>query len=75
MAEITKKSLVLTFGTVGSKEVNLTIASPSETLEAGQIASAMNSIVATGAYGDGDSVDKKLAAKYVMQQVEAVELV
>ena len=75
MAEITKKSLVLTFGTVGSKEVTLTITKPSDTLTGVNIASAMDQIIAANAYGDGDVVNQKLAAKYVTQQVDAIALV
>lgn len=74
MAEITKKSLVLTFGTEKGKEVNLTINAPSETIVSGDIAAAMDKIAATKAYGDGDAVDKRLSAKYVMQQVENIAL-
>ena len=75
MAEITKKSLVLTFGTVGSKEVALTITKPSDTLTGAEIASAMDQIVATNAYGDGDAVNQKLGVKYVTQQVDVIALV
>lgn len=75
MAETTKKSLVLTFGTAGSKEVALTITKPSDTLTAADITNAMDQIVATNAYGDGDVVNQKLAAKYVMQQVDTITLV
>ena len=74
MAEITKKSLVLSFGTQAGKEVSLTIAKPKTTLLANEIASAMDSIVAANAYGDGDMVSRKLGAKYVMQEVESVTL-
>jgi len=75
MAEITRKSLVLTFGTAGSKEVSLTITKPDDSLSAANIASAMDQIVATNAYGDGDIVKQKLAAKYVIQQVDTITLV
>lgn len=75
MAKITKKTLMLTFKTVGGKEVNLSITNPSDELEATDVVASMNRIIAAGGYGDGDLVSEKLAAKYVMQQVEDVVLV
>ncbi len=74
MAEITKKALVLTFKTAGNKEVSLTIAKPSDTLLAQDVASAMDAVIAANGYGDGDLVTEKLAAKYVMQEVENISL-
>ncbi|MDF2614094.1 MAG: hypothetical protein K0S71_1880 [Clostridia bacterium] len=74
MGEITKKSLVLTFGTVGSKEVSLTITKPADGLTGAAIAAAMDQIVSTNAYGDGDVVNQKLGAKYVTQQVNTIIL-
>lgn len=74
MAEITKKSLVLTFGTAGNKEVSLTIAKPNASLTATDVAGAMDRIVAANGYGDGDLVSQKLGAKYVMQEVENITL-
>lgn len=74
MAEITKKSLVLTFSTAGNKEVNLTIPSPKEDLEGSQIKSAMDSIVTSGIFGEDDTVVGIVGAKYVVQQEEAVTL-
>lgn len=75
MAEITKKSLVLTFKTAGNKEVSLTIAKPGERVGATEIVDAMNTMIAAGGYGDGDLVTEKLAAKYVSQHVEDISLI
>ena len=74
MAEITRRALVLTFGTEGSKEVSITIAKPAEDLTATNITSAMDRVIAAKAYGDGDIVNQKLGAKYVVQQVEKITL-
>lgn len=75
MAEIIKKSLVLNFGTTGSKELKLAINKPAEGLTGTQIATVMDRIIAAQAYGKEALVDQKLSAKYVVQQVDEVALV
>ncbi|WP_069999254.1 DUF2922 domain-containing protein [Cellulosilyticum sp. I15G10I2] len=75
MAEITKKSLVLTFKTAGNKEVSLTITKPSNGITGQDISTAMDTMIAAGGYGDGDLVTEKLTAKYVTQQVENISLI
>lgn len=74
MAEITKKSLVLTFGTAGSKEVSLTISKPVSGLTGSEVTAVMDRVIAANAYGDGDIVNQKLGAKYVTQQVDEIVL-
>ncbi len=72
MAEMTKKSLVLTFGTAGNKEISLTITKPNDTLTSADVTAAMDRIIASNAYGDGDQATQKVSAKYVMQQVDTI---
>ncbi len=74
MAEITKKNLVLTFGTSAGKEVKLTIAKPKEGLTSGEISAAMTDIIAANALGEDGLVTTKVEAKYVVQQTEAITL-
>ena len=74
MAEITKKNLVLTFGTGAGKEVKITIAKPKEGLASGEISSAMTDIIAANALGEDSLVTTKVSAKYVVQQTEAITL-
>ena len=74
MAEITKKNLVLTFGTSAGKEVKLTIAKPKAGLTSDEISSAMTDIIAANALGEDSLVATKVSAKYVVQQTEAIAL-
>ena len=74
MAEITKKSLVLTFGTGAGKEVKLTIAKPKTDLTSDEISVAMTDIIAANALGEDGLVATKVSAKYVVQQTEAITL-
>ena len=74
MAEITKKNLVLTFGSSDGKEVKLTITKPKEGLTGSEINTAMTDIIAANALGEDDLVSKKVDAKYVVQQTEAITL-
>lgn len=75
MAEITKRNLVLTFGTKDGKELNLTITKPREDLADGEISAAMTEIIAANALGGDSLVTTKVEANYVIQQKEAVSLV
>ncbi|MBP3886702.1 MAG: DUF2922 domain-containing protein [Cellulosilyticum sp.] len=73
--EITKKTLVLGFTNGLGKNVNLTINDPAEGLEGEVVNSVMDEIVASGALGEESVVANKVDAKYVIQQVEEIELV
>lgn len=74
MAEITKKNLVLTFGTAAGGEEKLTINTPNEELTSEAISSAMDAIIASKALGEEQLVSTKTEAKYVIQEVETIEL-
>lgn len=74
MAEITRKNLVLTFGTSAGKSVKLTITKPREGLTGEEISTAMTDIIAANALGEDGLVATKVEAKYVVQQTEAVSL-
>lgn len=73
--EITKKTLVLGFVNGLGKEVNLTINAPAENLTGEIVSDAMDEIVASGAFGEESVVTNKVDAKYVIQQVDEIELV
>lgn len=73
--EITKKTLVLGFTNGLGKSVNLTINDPAEGLEGEVVNSVMDEIVASGAFGEESVVANKVDAKYVIQQVEEIDLV
>lgn len=72
--EITKRALVLIFTNGLGKNVSLTINDPAEDLEDEEISRAMDEIVAASALGEESIVANKLEAKYVIQQVDEVEL-
>ena len=72
--EITKRVLVLIFTNGLGKNVSLTINDPAEDLEDEEISRAMDEIVAASALGEESIVANKLEAKYVIQQVDEVEL-
>ena len=74
MAEITKRNLLLTFGTATGAKVTLTINSPNPDLSGPEISAAMDQIINTNAYGEEELVKSKQEAKYVIQQTEAIEL-
>ena len=74
MAEITKKVLQLGFRTVSGASVKLTINKPNEDLEAADISSAMNAIIASQALGEEQVVESKEEAKYIIQEEEAITL-
>ncbi|MBQ1275490.1 MAG: DUF2922 domain-containing protein [Cellulosilyticum sp.] len=72
--EITKRVLVLIFTNGLGKNVSLTINDPAEGLEDATVSSVMDEIVAASALGEESIVANKLEAKYVIQQVDEVEL-
>lgn len=74
MAEITKKNLVLTFATASGATLKLTVNTPNETLTSQNISDAMDAIIASNAFGEEQLAATKEEAKYVIQEVEAVEL-
>ena len=72
--EITKKTLVLIFTNGLGKNVSLTINDPAEDLEDEEISRAMDEIVDASDLGEESIVANKLEDKYVIQQVDEVEL-
>lgn len=70
----TKKTLVLSFTNEVGKSVNLTINDPAEGLEGEVVGSVMEEIIASAALGEDSLVANKVAAKYVVQQVEEITL-
>ena len=72
--EITKRVLVLIFTNGLGKNVSLTINDPAEDLEDEEISRAMDEIVDASALGEESIVANKLEAKYVIQQVDEIEL-
>lgn len=72
--EITKKTLVLGFTNGLGKSISLTINDPAEGLEGDTVASVMDEIIAAGALGTDSVVASKVDAKYVIQQVDKLEL-
>ncbi len=74
MAEIKKKNLVLVFSTPAGGEVKLTINSPKEGLTTQQVNVAMDAIINAKALGEAQIVSSKAEAKYIIQEVEAIEM-
>ena len=74
MAEIKKKNLVLVFSTSAGGEVKLTINSPKEGLTTEQVNAAMDAIIEAKALGEAQIVSSKAEAKYIIQEVEVIEL-
>ena len=74
MAEIKKKNLVLVFSTSAGGEVKLTINSPKEGLTTEQVNAAMDAIIEAKALGEAQIVSSKAEAKYIIQEVEAIEI-
>lgn len=72
--EITKRNLVLTFGTPIQTEVNVVVKNPNTTLTPTQIKTAMDAIIASNAIGEASVVDSIVEAKYVIQQEDMVTL-
>lgn len=72
--EITKKNLVLTFATPAKTEETITITNPNPTLVGTQVKAAMDNALASGAIGESVQADSIVGAKYVIQQVDTVDL-
>ena len=72
--EITKKTLVLGFTNALGKNVSLTINDPAEGLTGSTVKEAMDAIIASNALGADSLVANKVDAKYVIQQVDELEL-
>lgn len=71
---ITKKTLVLGFTNGLGKSVNLTINDPAEGITGETASNVMDAIIASSALGEESKVSNKVEAKYVIQQVEEIEL-
>ncbi|MGL4798996.1 MAG: DUF2922 family protein [Cellulosilyticaceae bacterium] len=72
--EIIKRKLVLTFGTPLKTELDLTVNNPHVSLQPAAIKAAMEAVIASGAMGDVVAPSTVAGAKYVIQQVDAVDL-
>lgn len=72
--EIAKKTLVLGFTNGLGKAVNLTINNPAEDLNSEVVSGVMDEIIASNAFGEGSTAAVKTEAKYVIQQVDKIEL-
>ena len=70
----TKKSLVLIFGTPAKTQETITISNPADLLTGAEIKAAMTQILASGTIGENIKADSIEGAKYVIQQVDAVDL-
>ena len=72
--EITKKNLVLTFGTSAKSEESITIANPRPTLTGAEVKVAMDQALASGAIGEAVPATTIVGARYIIQQVDTVDL-
>lgn len=72
--EIAKKTLVLGFTNGSGKAISLTINKPAEGLSAETVGEVMDTIIASKAFGEGSVAVAKTEAKYVIQQVDKIEL-
>lgn len=75
MATVTKKTLVLGFTTSSGESLKLTINNPVEGMDGSRISMAMEGILASNAFGEESVATNKATAKYVIQEVDEVELV
>lgn len=75
MAQITKKTLVLNFGTAVGDSLKLTINAPADNLSAETVSAAMDAIITSAAFGADSPAKVKSEAKYVIQEVEEIALV
>lgn len=75
MATVTKKTLILGFTTSAGESIKLTINAPKEGMEGTEISAAMDQIIAANALGEEGTASNKATAKYVIQEVDEVELV
>lgn len=74
MAEVTKRTLVLTFGTAAGAEVKLTINKPKESLTGKNVSDAMEAIINARALGEAQIVSSKVDAKFVIQETESLDI-
>ena len=74
MAEVTKRTLVLTFGTPAGAEVKLTINKPKEGLTGKNVSDAMEAIINAKALGEEQFVSSKVDAKFVIQETESLDI-
>ena len=72
--ETTKRSLVLTFGTPAKTQETITISNPADLLTGTEIKAAMTKMLASGAIGENIQANSIEGAKYVIQQVSAIDL-
>lgn len=72
--EVTKRNLVLIFGTPARTQETITITNPAELLTGEEIKQAMTLAVNTGAIGENVQANSIIGAKYVIQQVAEVDL-
>ena len=75
MAQITKKTLVLNFGTAVGDSLKLTINAPADNLSAETVSAAMDAKITSEAFGADSLAKVKSEAKYVIQEVEEIALV
>ena len=74
MATVAKKTLVLGFTTSSGESLKLTINAPKEEMTGTEVAAAMDAIIASNAFGEEEVVTSKANAKYVIQEVEELDL-
>mgnify|MGYP001260787142 CR=1 FL=1 len=72
--KVTKRNLVLTFGTPVKTQETITITNPAELLSGAEIKQAMTVALNSGAIGENVQANSIAGAKYVIQQVDAVNL-
>lgn len=72
--EITRRNLVLTFATPAKTQETITITNPAETLSGAQVKQAMTDALASGAIGEVVQATTIVGAKFVIQQVDALDL-
>ena len=72
--EVTKRNLVLSFGTPVKTQETITITNPADLLTAAEIKGAMTAALNSGAIGENVQANSIAGAKYVIQQVDAVDL-
>lgn len=75
MNQETSRNLVLTFKTEDQKEISLTIRKPADGLDGTEVKAAMDTIIATGAFGHASPAASIVGAKYDIRQTETIELV
>ena len=74
MAEVTKRTLILTFKTPAGGEVKLTINKPKEGLTGKDVSDAMEAIINTKSFGEVQLVSSKVDAKFVIQETESLDI-